>query len=161
MVFPLDILPVVSLASALFNAAVGTVVLIVITFVLGTPISWKIIYLPIILLPVLLLTLGVAWFLASLGVYVRDTAQIVALAVTALMFFSPIFYPAQMLPEVWRSVLYANPLSMPIEQARDAILFGQTPDVAALAVAAAAGLVIAWLGWLWFEKTRKGFADVL
>ncbi len=161
VVFPLETLSVVSLGSALFNTGIGLLVLVALGFVVGTPVSWKIVYLPVIILPVVLLTLGLSWFLASIGVYIRDTAQIVMLGVTMMMFLSPIFYPPAMLSEKWRVILYANPMTLPIEQARAAILFGQTPNFFALGLLTLIGLLVTWLGWLWFEKTRKGFADVI
>jgi lipopolysaccharide transport system permease protein len=149
------------LGAALFNAVMATLMLVALGFVLGTPVTWKIIYLPLAVAPIALLTLGAAWFLASLSVFLRDTGQIVALGITILMFASPIFYPPEGLPASWRSVLDLNPLTQPIEQARAAVIFDRTPDFNALAGVTALGLVVAWLGWLWFQKTRKGFADVL
>lgn len=100
VVFPLDILPVIMLGAPLFNAVMATLVLVALGFVLGTPVTWKIIYLPFALAPVALLTLGAARFLASLGVFLRDTGQIVALGMTILMFASPIFYPPTYFPPV-------------------------------------------------------------
>lgn len=161
VVFPLEILPVISLGAALFNAAIGLVVLIVLGLVLGTPVSWKIIYFPVIVTPVVLFSLGLSWFLASLGVYVRDTAQIVGLGVTMLMFLTPIFYSVSMLPDGWSTLLNANPLTLPVEEMRAAILYGRDPDFSGLAVLTIVGLVVAWLGRVWFEMTRQGFADVI
>jgi len=161
VVFPLDVLPVVAVGASLFNAAIGVGVFVVLASAMGTPIASTIIWLPLAFAPVALLALGVTWFLASLGVFVRDTAQVVGLLLTALMFFSPIFYPAAALPEAWRWLLFANPLSMPIEQARSMALFGQSPDLAAIGYATLFGFFAAYLGWSWFEVTRRGFADVI
>lgn len=161
VVFPLDILPIISLGTASFNFLVGVGVLIALATVLGVELSLWSIFLPLVFLPVLLLSLGVSWFLAALGVYVRDAAQVVGILTLALMYFSPIFYSTSALPEPWRSIVLANPLTVPIEQARMIMLFGQEPNFAALGGAILVNLIVAYLGWTWFQLTRKGFADVL
>jgi len=79
----------------------------------------------------------------------------------ALLFLSPIFYPASMLPEPFRTIIYFNPLTFVIEQARDALMWGNVPDWSGLAIAYAVSLFVAWAGFVWFQKTRRGFADVL
>lgn len=161
VVFPLDVLPVIAVGTSLFNAVIGLGVFIVISLAMGTTISATIIWLPITLVPVIFLALGASWFLAALAVFVRDTAQVVALLLSGLMFLSPIFYPAAAVPEAWRWLLLANPLSIPIEQARGVALFGQALDMTAISYAIALGLIAAYLGWLSFQVTRRGFADVL
>jgi lipopolysaccharide transport system permease protein len=105
--------------------------------------------------------MGLSWALASWGVYLRDVGQFIGLLTTVLMFLSPIFYPASALPETYRALLYMNPLTPVIEQTRDVLFWGKAPDFAILGIYLTASLVIAWLGFAWFQKTRKGFADVL
>lgn len=162
VVFPLDILCVVSTAVALLNALVGFAVLVAATLLMSLPISLHALLLPLVLPPVLLLTVGTAWLFASLGVYVRDVAQVVGLLTTGLMFFSPIFYPASALPEWARWLIFANPLSVPIESARALLLTaGSGVDWGALAISYLAGAAVACIGWVWFQLTRNGFADVV
>ncbi len=117
--------------------------------------------LPLVIAPLLLFTLGVSWALAALGVYLRDIAQVTALLTTVLMFMSPIFYPASSLPPEYRALLNLNPLVPIIEQARNVMLWGQGPAWSMLAVQYVAAVVVACIGFAWFQKTRKGFADVL
>jgi lipopolysaccharide transport system permease protein len=105
--------------------------------------------------------MGLSWILAFIGVFLRDVAQVIGLLTTALMFMSPIFYPASALPETYRPYLYMNPLTTIIEQTRNALFWGITPDFTALAVYLIGGLAFACLGFALFQKTRKGFADVL
>jgi lipopolysaccharide transport system permease protein len=105
--------------------------------------------------------MGLSWGLASLGVYLRDVSQFIGLATTVLMFLSPIFYPVTALPEEYRHLLLFNPLTPAIEQARDVLVWGKVPDVTMLSVTLLGAALIAWLGFAWFQKTRKGFADVL
>lgn len=161
VVFPLEILPWVSLGSALFHTLISlSVWLIAYVILFGTP-HITLLLLPLTLLPLPLLIMGLTWGLASLGVYLRDVSQFIGLLTTVLMFLSPIFYPASALPENYRNLLLLNPLCLAIEQARDVMFWGKVPDISALSIYLLASLLIAWLGFAWFQKTRQGFADVL
>lgn len=161
VVFPLEILPVVAIGSALFQAFISYVVLIVALFILMGTFSWTVLLFPLILLPLILFTLGVSWFLASFGVYVRDTGQVVSLAIPALMFMSPIFYPISIIPDNFQFVYWINPLTYIVEDARRVLVWGQIPHWDWFGYGLAIGSVVALFGYLWFKKTRKGFADVL
>jgi lipopolysaccharide transport system permease protein len=108
-----------------------------------------------------MLTLGISWFLASLGVFIRDLQQVVPLIVTMLMFLSPLFYPVSAVPSALRPTLFLNPLTFPVESARNALFLNQWPDGKGLIVYFVVSAILMWLGWVWFEKTKKGFADVL
>ena len=99
VVFPLEILPVISILSSCFHALVSIGVLILFRLIVGSGFSITTVLFPFIIAPLLLLTLGISWFLASLGVYLRDVSQTIGLAMTALMFISPIFFPITSLPE--------------------------------------------------------------
>ena len=161
VVFPLDILPWVTLGSALFHAVISLVVWLVAYLILfGCPYP-TVLLLPLIVLPLLLFIMGISWALASLGVFLRDVSQLIGIVTTVLMFLSPIFYPVTALPEQYRHILMLNPLTPAIEMARDVLYWGKLPDFGLLALYFAASAVIAWLGFAWFQKTRKGFADVL
>ncbi len=161
VIFPLEILPIIALASALFHSLVSILVLLVAILVLGSGVSWTILFFPAVIFPLLLGTIGVSWFLASLGVYVRDIAQIVGMITTVLMFLSPVFYPLSALPERYQAWLQFNPMTFVVEQARQVLIFGQMPDLGGWLVCLVLSGMIAWLGFAWFQKTRKGFADVL
>jgi len=78
-----------------------------------------------------------------------------------LLFLSPVFYPVSALPEGYRIFIQLNPLTFIIEQSREVVIWGRLPDWAGVAAYAAAGFVAAWLGFAWFQRTRRGFADVL
>jgi lipopolysaccharide transport system permease protein len=161
VIFPLEILPLVALGSALFHAGISFLVLISFLLIINHPLHLTMLLLPIIVLPFVLLTLGLSWMLTSIGVFVRDIGQFIGLLLTMLLFLSPIFYPASALPESIRDYLFLNPLTFIIEQARSVILYGQMPDWMGLIVYYALAAFIAWMGLTWFHKTRKGFADVL
>lgn len=161
VVFPLEILPFVTLLSALFQALISLGVwLLAYGLFFGVPHA-TVLYLPLIVLPFLLFIMGLSWVLASLGVYLRDVSQIIGVITTVLLFLSPIFYPASALPEDYRHLLYLNPLTPVVEMTRDVLYWSKTPDLVALSIFWVATAVIAWLGFAWFQKTRKGFADVL
>jgi lipopolysaccharide transport system permease protein len=161
IIFPLEILPWVSLGAALFHGAVSLTVWILAYMVaFGLP-HITVLYMPLILLPYFLFIMGISWMLSSLGVFLRDVSQFVGLLVTVLMFVSPIFYPASSLPEAYRRFLYMNPLTPAIELTRDVLYWGKTPDFGLLSGYLLITAAIACLGFAWFQKTRKGFADVL
>lgn len=161
VVFPLEILPWVSMGSALFHGVISLLVWLIFYGILfGVPHPEAALF-PILVLPLLLMTMGLSWFLAALGVYLRDIAQIIGLVTTTLMFLSPIFYPVSALPADYQPFLLLNPLTPAIEQGRALLVWGTLPDWQLVAMYFFVSLFVAWLGFVWFQKTRKGFADVL
>lgn len=161
IVFPLEILPWVTLGSALFHAGISLVVLLVALLLTGSSLTVSALLLPLIIAPLLLMIVGLCWLLASFGVFVRDVGQIVGMILTVLMFLSPIFFPVSALPEGVRSWLVLNPLAFVIEQARDVLIWGRYPNWSGLVIYSICALIFAWVGFFWFQKTRKGFADVI
>jgi lipopolysaccharide transport system permease protein len=161
IVFPLEILPWVIMGSALFHLVVSLVVWLVVYLIFIELPSHMILWLPLIILPLALLTLGFTWLLASLGVYLRDVGQVVVIAVTTLLFTSPIFWPISALPEELRSYLSLNPLAVIIEQTRNLMIFDKAINWSSWLYLMLGSMTIAWLGFAWFQKTRKGFADVV
>lgn len=161
VVFPLEILAVVSLGAALFHALVSLLVLLVAFFMLNGFVHWTAIFAPLVLLPLMLLSLGFGWILSSLGVFVRDIGQLVGVLTTALLFLSPVFFPVSALPDSFQPWLNLNPLTFIIEQTREVLIWGHFPDWKRLTFYLAGASTFAWLGFFWFQKTRKGFADVL
>ncbi len=161
VVFPLEILPLVALGSALFHTAVSTLVWMLFYGAIHGSLQWTSIFFPLILLPLAMFTLGLSWFLASLGVYLRDVAQTVSIFTSIMMFLSPVFFSIASVPESIRPFMNANPLTFIIEQGRDVLIWGYPPAWPSYLVYSMAGLTTAWLGFAWFQKTRKGFSDVL
>ena len=161
VIFPLEILPVVSMGAALFHTFISLGVLLAAILLINGSMAWTAIFFPLVILPLLIATLGIAWFLASLGVFVRDVGQTVIIFTTALMFISPVFYPVSALPEKFQAWLMLNPLTFVIEQSRAVMIIGKLPDWSGLGIYSLISLFVAWAGFWWFQKTRKGFADVL
>lgn len=161
VVFPLEILPWMAMGSALFHAVVslGVWLLFYVVF-FGMP-HITVLLMPVMVLPVLFFTMGLSWALASLGVYLRDVSQIIGILTTILMFLSPIFYPISSLPNEYRIFMYLNPLTLAIEQARAVLFWGIVPDLGTYGLYLAMSMIFAWIGFAWFQKTRKGFADVI
>jgi lipopolysaccharide transport system permease protein len=161
IVFPLEVLPVMLLGSAVFHATASLLVLIGgIALVYGS-VPWTVVLFPIVLLPVAFLCLGLGWILASLGVFVRDIAQAIGVLTSALLFLSPIFFPLSALPASIRPWVALNPLAFPIEQAREVLVLGRIPDWTGLLLYSGGGLLVAGLGYWWFDKTKRAFADVI
>lgn len=161
VVYPLEILPWVTLGSALFHGAISLGVWLLAYLVLfGLP-QPTLFYFPLVILPFVLLIMGFSWILASLGVFLRDVAQVIGVITTVFMFLSPIFYAASALPADYQFLIFANPLTPIIEQTRDVLFWGKSPDFMMLGAYLLASGGVTWLGFAWFQKTRKGFADVL
>ena len=159
--FPLEILPWVALGSALFHTLASLVVLLVAILGLNFYIPWTALFFPLVILPLLVVTMGVAWFLAATGVFIRDIGQATGIITTVMLFLAPVFYPLSALPEKYRMFLFINPLTFIIQEARGVLIFGQMPDWTGWGVYSCVSLLIAWGGFWWFQKTRRGFADVL
>ena len=161
VVFPLEILPVISMGAALFHSLVSLGVLLVAFALFNGYLPWTVVLTPLVMLPLIIFTLGLAWMLASLGVFLRDVGQTIGIITTVMMFLSPVFYPITALPEEMRPWIMANPLTFIIEQAREVLIWGRLPNWTGLGIYTSGSTLVALAGYAWFQKTRKGFADVL
>jgi len=161
VVFPLEILPVIGMGAALFHSLISISVLLTAIVFFNGYLHWTVIFIPIILLPFITLTLGLAWMLTSLGVFLRDVGQTIGMITMVMMFLAPVLYPITAVPEQFRPWLMANPITFIIEQAREVLIWGHQPDWVGLGVYTTIAVAIAIVGYAWFQKTRKGFADVL
>lgn len=161
-VFPIEVLVCASVGSAIFVAMVSTGLILIATLLLLGTVHWTAVLIPIVLLPVVLLSLGLGWFLASLGVFLRDIRPVVTVLVTQVLYFmTPIFYPIERVPEAFRSYLYWNPMTQIVQDARRVLIWGRQPDWQGWAIVLLLSLVVMQLGYAWFMKSRRGFADVL
>lgn len=161
VVFPLEILPVTALGAALFHGLVGLIIVLVANLLVTGVVQWTLILLPLVVLPLLCLSLGLTWFLASLGVFIRDINYLVILFVQMLFFASAIFYAVEAIPEPFRTVALFNPLLWEVETVRRVVLWGQLPDWPALGLWSLVSILLMLLGYTWFMKTKKAFADVI
>lgn len=161
VLFPLEILPWVAMGSTLFHAGVSLAMLMTAQLFFNHMIVWTALFFPIIILPLLFITMGVAWFLSATGVYIRDVGHTIGVFTTVLLFLSPVFYPRSALPSQYQVWLAMNPLTFALEESRKSLIFGQAPNGLEWGLYMAAGIAVAWMGFWWFQKSRKGFADVL
>jgi len=161
VVFPLEILPVVTLVSSLINLCIGSVLLLILYVALyGLPHPTALL-LPVTILPVVFLALGLSWFLSALGVYLRDLTHVVMVLVSMLLFLSPIFFPIEAVPERVRPILKASPLTPALEASKDVLFWATLPDFKSFGIALAISVVVAIIGFQTFKWMRAGFADVV
>ena len=161
IVFPLRVLPVANTGASLFHFGVSLCLLLLGIAFLGPGLTLSALWLPVILLPLVLLTLGIGWLFAALGVFLRDLGQATEFLSLVLMFTSAVFYaPSRITPAVW-TYLRFNPLLQAISLSRDAILWDMPLNLRHLAFLYVAGIVIFSMGYWVFEKLRPAFADVI
>lgn len=161
VVFPLETLAWSTLGSALFHLTISTMVLLAISVYVNGSIPWTVVLFPAVLICFLPFVAGSIWLLASLGVFLRDLKQAIGIMTMALMFLAPIMYPRSLIPEPYRSWMNLNPLTIIVESSQAVLVWGRQPSWAHLTIYALASCVFAWLAFAWFERSRKGFADVL
>lgn len=161
VVFPLEVLPVVIVSASVAHSLISVALLVTVLGLFWGFVSFTLFLLPLVYLPLICLCLGLGWLLASLGVYVRDIGQSIGLVVQMLFFLSPIFFPVTAAPESLRTIFYLNPLTWILEDFRQVVLWGEPFKWEAWSILTAGMAGFAWLGYLWFTKTKRGFADVM
>lgn len=161
VVFPLQILPLVTVLSALFTEAIAFSMLLVGVAIYNHGLPASLIFLPLIVLSQILLTAGITWFVASLSVYIRDISHLIALGLSAWMYGTPIVYPATALPQNFQFLLWVNPMAGIVLDYRRVVLEGLPPDWPHYGVYTAMAIVLCLFGFKFFEATKKSFADVM
>lgn len=161
VVFPLEVLSIVSIATAIFQVCINLTILLIAMLLIKGTFSLTAIFLPFVIAPLILLALGVSWGLSAIGVYFRDVGELVTALTTVLVFLSPVFYPMSAVPESLRHYILLNPLTFIIEQIRTVVVLGQMPNWLGLFQYSLVAIIVAILGYVLFEKSRRGFADVL
>ncbi len=161
VIFPVELLTWVTVLSGLFHLLIGVVSLLLVLLLSRGGLPVTALALPLVLLPFLPFLLGLGWFLSALGVFVRDVGQVMTMVVSLSMFMSPVFYSLSTLDARWQFWMRLNPLTLIIEQVRAVLLQGQWPAWGALGLYALLACAFAAAGAIFFQLTRKGFADVL
>lgn len=161
IVFPVEVLPWVSVLSALFHGLLSVAVLLIVSLFLNDGIPATALLWPLMLLPISLLCVGIGWVLSAGAVYFRDVGQVVGVLVTVLLFTSPVFFPAEGLPNGFQELIAMNPLTFPIEQSRDLLLWGKGMDWLRYLRYSAISAGFAWCCLALFQRAKRGFADVL
>lgn len=160
-VFPIEILPVVAVGSALLRSAAGMVILILGVLWVNGALSWTIILLVLPITAFVLFSLGMVWLLSAIGVFIRDTSHTVSLLVHMIFFLTPIVYPVSLVPQPFRAILYANPFTHLVEAARAAAIGGVMPDWLWLSVGMLLGLLVFHAGYVFFTKSKVVFPDII
>lgn len=161
IVFPLESLAWSTVGAALFHLLVSTTVLLAISMLANHSIPWTVVLFPVVVLSFTPFVAGTIWLLASLGVFLRDLQQAMTIITTALMFLAPILYPITNIPEGLRGLVYLNPLTEIAIAAQQTLVLGEMPNWAHLGLYAMMSILFSWLAFNWFERTRKGFGDVI
>lgn len=161
VVFPLEVFPVMIVSTAFFHFCIGFLLLFIFNTLAHDTVHATMLLAPLVVMPLVFLGLGLSWFLSSVGVFVRDVGQITGILATVLLFLCPIFYPLEAVPEHLRWLLYFNPLTLIVDQFRAVVIFGRMPEWPGLLAYYVISLVVMRLGYLWFLRTRRAFADVL
>jgi len=161
VVFPLETLPTAQALAALANQLFGTVALIVAAVIIQKTLHGTIVLFPLLLIPQLLFTLGAAWLIASLGVFLRDITQGISLLLMTWMYLTPIIYPESVVPERFRPAINLNPFTPLIRNYRRLFLEGALPDWKGLAYFSVVSVLVFVFGYWWFARTRKNFADLI
>ena len=161
VVFPLETLPVSQTLAAMVNQLFGTIALFLAIVIIRRELHASVLFLPVLLIPQFVATLGGAWLLASLGVFIRDIVQGINLVLMAWMFLTPIIYPESIVPSAYRPFINLNPFTSLIRSYRRILLDGNMPDWAGVGYFALFGVLIFVFGYWWFARTRKDFADVI
>ncbi|KXW55836.1 ABC transporter permease [Ferrovum sp. PN-J185] len=161
VIFPLELLPVGSLLTALFNAFISFTLLMIMVLIFKHSLQWTLIFLPLVILPLVLFSIGFAWLIAALGVFFRDIEQFIGVFMSILLFLSPVFYSIDSIPLIAQKILSVNPLTYPIEDLRKVALLGELPNWKPLFMNLLFSFGTAWCGLWVFEKTRPAFADVV
>jgi lipopolysaccharide transport system permease protein len=161
VVFPLEILPVNILLSSLFHALVSLFILLLgISFIMDR-FPWTVIYLPLVLFPLVCLSLGLSWFVASVGVFIRDVGNMTGFLTTLLFFGTPIFYPITALPGRLQTVIRLNPLTLIAEDLRRIMIWNLSPDWHWYGLSVSFSLGVLLVGYAWFMQSKRAFADVM
>ena len=162
VVFPLELLPLTVVLGSLVHLLIGFVPLVLATLVSrsghlhATVLLW-----PVLLVPIALWALAVAWFVSALGAFLRDLNEVMAAVIQILMYASAVFYPLARVPVGLRNVLRFNPLAFICEQSRNLVVWGEGLDWFGYALVTLAGLVAAAAGYKFFVNVKPAFADVI
>lgn len=161
VIFPLEILPVVTVFSALFNAVIGFMILIVAQLVIYHTVSVTIYMVLFALIPLIILCTGLGLLISAISVYLKDVNNFVSVLVTVLMYMSPVFFPLTSVPENFKFVCEVNPLTYIIENFRNVVLYGRSLDWKFYGISCIVAVVVYLLGKVVFMRAKEGFADVL
>lgn len=160
VVFPLEILPLSIVISALFNYIMGILILVIAKIIFGQGIYLALFFAVPVIIPLLIFSLGLGYILSSTCIFIRDVEQITIFLTSLLLFATPIFYPATALPDSVRSMASLSPIAFAVNSVRDIVLYNATPSLVEYLSQLGLSLLVLVIGLSWFERLKRGFADV-
>lgn len=161
IIFPLEIFPMIQALTCLVFGIIWYILLFLGLIIFTNKISWSVFYLPLILIPLVLFSTGLAFITSSVSVFLRDLVQVVNVVLQALFFMTPICYSMQMLPPRAQALLKINPMALIVEETRNILLYGNSPSWKNLGIMFCISLIIFHLGLCWFRFVKKGFANAM
>jgi len=161
VVFPLELLSIMTLGNAILHSLLSLVILLLALFLFYGTLHWSVLFFPLIYIPLSLYSLGLSWFLSSVGVFIRDMGYFITIVIQVLFFMTPIFYPVNSVPQPYRTILSLNPLTGIIDNARNVLVFGKPIQWEWWIISTLIGAGFSFLSLLWFKKSKHAFADVL
>lgn len=159
--FPREILPMASILAGLLDFALGLVVFLPLLLFFNIPLSWNLVWLPIILLIQIAFTIGVTLWAAAVNVFYRDIRFVIPLALQLWLYSTPVIYPLNVVPETLRPIYLLNPMVGIIDNYRRVLLLGTAPDPLSLLLAAVLALAVASLAYVYFKRVEWLFADMV
>ena len=161
VIFPLEILPLTSVITALIQSFFGVAALMLVLVVLEQRLEWTAFLLPLVMVPQLLFTLGISYLMAIAGTYVPDIGETLRSVVRAMFFITPIIWPPERIPENLRFLVDYNPLAVLVETYRNLILDGKLPDGMAAIYFSLVALALFIVGFAAFNRVKHNFAGLL
>lgn len=161
VIFPLEILPVVIMFSALFNCVISFSILIVAKIIIYKNISSTLYLIFFAMIPLIVLSVGLGLFISAVSVYLKDVGNVISVLVTVLMYMSPVFFSLSSVPENFRGICEVNPMTYIIENFRNVVLYGESLNWKYWGISCVVALAIYLFGKVVFMRAKEGFADVL
>jgi len=161
VVFPLEILPLVTMSVAAIHALGAMLVLFLALCVFGEGVHFTVLWLPLLVVAPVLIVIGLSWILSALGVYLRDLTATIQLVIQFVFFLTPITYPLSFVPEKFLMIYRLNPLVGIVESFRSVILVGQQPLLIDVFYPLLCGIFFVIVGFYYFQSLRRTFADVI
>lgn len=157
--FPREVFPISATLANLFDFAIASVALMVIFSISNIGISVHILWLPILLIIMIMLTVGLSMFFACANLFFRDIKYIVEVIITFAIFFTPVFYDAASFPKKWAFMLHLNPMGAILENINNVVILHAGPDLMWLAYSAIISVLILIVSWTFFHQLEFKFAE--
>lgn len=161
VIYPLEILSMTSIGNSLVQLLFNLVIILLGKAIIIRHFDFMILFFPLVLLPLLLLVLGISWILSGIGVFIRDMRQAATIIILIFGYITPVFYPISSVPESFRWVMYLNPMTAIVNNARRVLIYGEFPDWLSLLITFFISYLIMLIGLMFFRKVKSNFSDAI